>query len=168
MSNRKGIETLGMPIGTASHRLRKILLFQQLKKHKENICVRCGLEIETVEELSVEHIKPWEGISAELFWDLDNIAFSHMKACVARRRQWLNSFKEGKPCKRCGIVYPPCALDLHHRDRKEKTFNIGQGSFRFGRERLLEEIAKCDLLCSNCHRIIEFQFRGEWVFKSVS
>lgn len=79
MGNRKAVETLGMPHGTAANRLRKMLLFRQLKKHNENVCVRCSEEIETVDELSVEHIKPWEGISAELFWDLDNVAFSHMK-----------------------------------------------------------------------------------------
>lgn len=87
MSNRKAVETLGMPTGTASHRLRKMLLFRQLKKHNENICVRCGKEIETVDELSVEHIKPWEGISADLFWDLDNVAFSHMRCNVPHTRK---------------------------------------------------------------------------------
>ncbi len=85
MANRKAVETLGMPQGTASNRLRKMLLFRQLKKHNENICVRCEKEIEIVDELSVEHIKPWEGISAELFWDLDNVAFSHMKCNIPHR-----------------------------------------------------------------------------------
>jgi hypothetical protein len=79
MSNEKKTATLGMPHGTASNRLRKMLLFRQLKKHRENVCVRCNKEIETVEELSVEHIKPWEGVSSELFWDLNNIAFSHSR-----------------------------------------------------------------------------------------
>jgi len=82
MANRKATETLGMPQGTASGRLRKMLLFRQLKKHNENICVRCNKAIDAVEELSVEHIKPWEGISADLFWDLDNVAFSHMRCNV--------------------------------------------------------------------------------------
>jgi 5-methylcytosine-specific restriction endonuclease McrA len=87
MANRKASETLGMPPGTASNRLRKMLLFRQLKKHNENTCVRCEKEIETVEELSVEHIKPWEGISANLFWDLDNVAFSHMRCNVPHTRR---------------------------------------------------------------------------------
>ncbi len=78
MSNKKKNDTLGMPHGTATGRLRKLVLFRQLEKHKENVCVRCGKTIETADELSTEHIKPWEGISAELFWDLNNIAFSHL------------------------------------------------------------------------------------------
>ena len=111
MGNRKAAETLGMPHGTAAGRLRKMLLFRQLKKHQENICVRCNKEIETVDELSVEHIKPWEGISADLFWDLDNVAFSHMKCNVPHTRRggeprrlicpegmgWCNSHKKFLP-----------------------------------------------------------------------
>jgi len=68
-----------MPQGTAMNRLRKMVLFRQLKKYGDNICTRCEKEIETVGELSIEHVKPWEGRSAELFWDMDNIAFSHLK-----------------------------------------------------------------------------------------
>lgn len=79
MSNKKKSDTLGMPHGTAGGRLRKNILFHLLKKLNENVCVRCKNLIETVDELSIEHIKPWEGISAELFWDLNNIAFSHMR-----------------------------------------------------------------------------------------
>ncbi len=77
-SNIRKAATLGMPHGTATNRLRKIVLFHLLKKHNENHCFRCNKPIETVEDLSIEHKKPWEGISAELFWDLGNIAFSHL------------------------------------------------------------------------------------------
>lgn len=79
MSNQKKNDTLGMPHGTASARLRKIILFDLLRRHNENMCVRCQQPILLIEELSIEHIKPWEGRSAELFWDLKNIAFSHTR-----------------------------------------------------------------------------------------
>lgn len=69
---------LGMPIGTASNRLRKALLFDALKRHEENICYRCGTEILAVEDLSVDHKKPWLHVSSALFWDIDNIAYSHL------------------------------------------------------------------------------------------
>lgn len=77
-SNEKKAATLGMPHGTATNRLRKNILFHLLKKHDENRCFRCEGLIESVEDLSVEHKRPWEGISAELFWDLENVAFSHL------------------------------------------------------------------------------------------
>lgn len=77
-SNEKKSETLGMPHGTATHRLRKNILFHLLRKHGENYCFKCNELIEAVDDLSIEHKKPWEGISAELFWDLQNVAFSHL------------------------------------------------------------------------------------------
>ena len=77
-SNENKNRTLGMPHGTAANRLRKNILFHLLKKHGENCCFKCNEASEVVEDLSIEHKKPWEGISAELFWDLENIAFSHL------------------------------------------------------------------------------------------
>jgi hypothetical protein len=78
---------LGMPRGTAANRLRKMVLFDVLKRHNENICVRCKKSIEAVEELSIEHVKPWEGADTALFWDLQNIAFSHLSCnCSSTRR----------------------------------------------------------------------------------
>ena len=77
-SNRRKAATLGMPHGTANNRLRKILLFDCLKRLKENYCFKCKEPIVIVDDLSIEHKKPWEGISAELYWDLENIAFSHL------------------------------------------------------------------------------------------
>lgn len=71
-------QLLGMSHGAAASRLRKMVLFRQLKKYGDNVCVRCKSSIENIDQLSLEHIEPWEGRSAELFWDLDNIAFSHM------------------------------------------------------------------------------------------
>lgn len=70
-------ELLGMDPGTAATRLRLMILFHVLERHDENVCYRCGGIIATYKELSIEHIEPWEGRSAELFWDLENIAFSH-------------------------------------------------------------------------------------------
>jgi hypothetical protein len=70
---------LGLPHGTAAGRLRKMILFHLLQKHGENVCFQCAEPIETVDELSIEHKQPWEGISLELYWSMDNIAFSHLR-----------------------------------------------------------------------------------------
>jgi hypothetical protein len=78
---------LGMPRGTAANRLRKLVLFDVLKRHKENICYRCNQEIETADALSIEHKQPWEHVDAALFWDLTNIAFSHLICNVKAARK---------------------------------------------------------------------------------
>ena len=77
-SSQKKSLFLGMPHGTAASRLRKMVLHEVLTRHGENRCYRCGEAIESVDELSVEHKQPWEGKSVDLFWDLTNIAFSHI------------------------------------------------------------------------------------------
>ena len=76
---------LGMPHGTASHRLRKLVLFHVLLRHGENVCFRCSQKIETAGELSIEHKQPWEGVDVELFWSMDNIAFSHLNCNLPHR-----------------------------------------------------------------------------------
>jgi hypothetical protein len=43
-------------------------------------------------------------------------------------------------------------MDFDHRDEKEKSFIIS-GSYNRKKEVLLKEIKKCDIICSNCHRI---------------
>ncbi len=53
-----------------------------------------------------------------------------------------------------------CLL-FHHRDRSQKEFTIGN-IIRNGvsLETLQREIAKCDVLCANCHSVIEQQKRN--------
>ena len=54
-------------------------------------------------------------------------------------------------CVKCGEKDPAC-LDFHHRDGKiNKEGHIGEIR-RFSIRRILAEIAKCDVLCANCHR----------------
>lgn len=69
---------LGMPFGTAQGRLRKLILFQLVQETGKDICFRCNQKIESVNNLSIEHKIPWFNNSPKLFWDLNNIAFSHL------------------------------------------------------------------------------------------
>lgn len=59
---------------------------------------------------------------------------------------------KNRPCMDCGIKYPHYVMDLDHRDDAEKVAVVSDYSKGFGKKRLLEEIAKCDVVCSNCHR----------------
>lgn len=53
-------------------------------------------------------------------------------------------------CTDCGRVFPPCAMDFDH-VRGDKRFNIADAWMR-GKGALHGELAKCELVCSNCHR----------------
>ena len=69
-------------------------------------------------------------------------------------RTWIEEQKS-KPCKQCGGKFPTYVMEFHHRESSKKEFMIGHGRGRT-REAVIKEIAKCDLLCANCHRIIEY------------
>jgi len=67
-----------------------------------------------------------------------------------RKTYLVNMFGGG--CQKCG--YNEClrALSFHHRDRNLKKFCVNYKSLQSSNwETILEEVAKCDLLCLNCH-----------------
>lgn len=79
--------------------------------------------------------------------------FARNDRAVERLRAFLRELKS-RPCTDCKRSYPPCVMDFDHRDPALKTAQVGQLINRYGsKKRLLEEIAKCDLLCANCHRL---------------
>lgn len=57
------------------------------------------------------------------------------------------------PCMDCKVKYPSFVMDFDHRDPKVKSFTIGKSVSSISFAALLREIAKCDVVCSNCHRI---------------
>jgi hypothetical protein len=74
---------LGMPFGTAANKLRKNLLFSLAEKLGLTVCFRCGYKINSPAELSIDHKVDWLHQGPELFWDLENVAFSH-RVCNTR------------------------------------------------------------------------------------
>ena len=93
--NEKKSKQLGMPLGTATAKLRKMVLFTILSKHKENYCYRCGQEITSCDDLSMEHKIAWLDNDPDLFWDLDNIAFSHLNCNIKDRRMRARNLVHG-------------------------------------------------------------------------
>lgn len=50
---------LGMPYGTATSKLRKMIMFDLAKELGLLVCYRCGGPINTVEEFSIDHKEAW-------------------------------------------------------------------------------------------------------------
>ena len=63
----------------------------------------------------------------------------------------------GGKCSRCGYSKYPEVLEFHHKDPKQKDFNLSSKGHCRSWERVKAEIAKCDLLCANCHREIHVE-----------
>ena len=84
---------------------------------------------------------------------------THKKQEAAYHKKSLEAFVKYKRtlrCKRCGLVGKkfPFLLDFHHRNPVNKKFSISIKGRLFPAKKVLDEIAKCDVYCSNCHRII--------------
>lgn len=106
--NKKHIQ-LGIPSGTASNRLKKLIMFNLLKQLNKNFCHQCGSEIESEDQLSIEHKVPWLDSENPVknFFDLQNIAFSHHSCnCSAARRPnhghpSFRAYNAGCRCEKC-------------------------------------------------------------------
>ncbi|MGH2718466.1 MAG: hypothetical protein ACRDJU_07795, partial [Actinomycetota bacterium] len=61
------------------------------------------------------------------------------------------------PCMDCGQIYPFFVMDFDHRDRSQKEALISEYVNRICKAPPLAEMAKCDVVCSNCHRIRTYQ-----------
>ncbi len=68
--------------------------------------------------------------------------------------------KLGGKCTKCGLTHHPAVYDFHHLDPKTKEIGIGS-MITYKISRLEEELAKCILVCANCHR--EIHFGEEWL-----
>lgn len=71
-----------------------------------------------------------------------------------KRKEEAVAYLGGK-CLDCSGVFPTVAFDFHHEDPSEKEGHPSWFLNKSG-ERWKEELAKCVLLCANCHRIRHF------------
>jgi hypothetical protein len=69
------------------------------------------------------------------------------------RRAMLAEIKQERGCIDCGYNTHAVALDFDHRPGTEKLFNISRQGLFLTWEKVLAEIAKCDVRCANCHRV---------------
>jgi len=121
-SNEKKNRLLGEPYGTANSKLKKILLFDLAKRLDEDFCYRCGIKISSLEEFSIEHKQSWMYADnpIQMFYSLDNIAFSHIDCNVKagiRPNKKYSSVKERKAAE-FGRYYQKKSEQVLERKRK--------------------------------------------------
>lgn len=115
----------------------------------EKTCTYCG-ETKPVGRFVVNTKRRLAGITAQCK-DCENARFAAKRAELARR---VNALKEGKPCTDCGGIYPPVCLDFDHLPQFQKRLGVARmvGTCRSWAA-IEAEIAKCELVCANCHRL---------------
>ena len=77
-------------------------------------------------------------------------AYNHK---VGRERRLRAVQELGGRCVKCGFERFSCALDIHHKNPSEKDPNF-RSMRGWSWEHILPELAKCVLLCKNCHAAV--------------
>lgn len=83
-------------------------------------------------------------------------------AIHAEKTRYLQQLKLERGCADCGLKVPyPEVYDFDHRPGVEKVGDVSRLKMSSSMAALVAEIAKCDVVCANCHRIRTFK-RGDW------
>lgn len=78
---------------------------------------------------------------------------------IKEARAYIRSLKTDKLCSDCQRPFPFYVFDFDHREPGKKVRNLASIRLSdgfFTTEDIDKEVAKCDLVCSNCHRIRTF------------
>ena len=121
-----------MPISTANSRLRKMLLYKYLRICGEHICYRCSLPIEDIDELSIEHKDAWlnNPQGRKLFFDLDNISFSHRVCNSSAGKTYKNGIHPSKGQISVRRIVAPKGMSWCGRGKHfEPTINFGKDKY---------------------------------------
>ena len=135
------------------HNTKKIHHSQPITTDSERYCPRCK-----------------KSHSLNEFYSRRGIKYSsvYCKSCTnLQTTERQRKFKEicvqhkGGKCEICNYNKCITALEFHHKDPSQKDFNISQSRLhKLGKE-LFDELDKCILVCSNCHREIHHKIHQE-------
>ena len=76
------------------------------------------------------------------------------------RRDFLNKYKADRGCLLCNEKRAPCLI-FHHRDPSKKKYGINIiATHLYSDKIIIEELAKCDVICANCHRALHAKDNG--------
>ena len=125
-------------------------------------------------------MKPCKGCGESLpfdaFYKNVNMRDGHVNWCkpcmIARHRDGvrarsrallaeIQAIKLDRGCADCGYASHPAALEFDHLPGHKKEHRIAQLSNGAKREKILAEMAKCEVVCANCHRIRTAERRAD-------
>lgn len=147
-------QRLGRGDATVRHWLAKYGLETQSTVRRRNGKAARTAGLLTMRDVCVHH-------GETEFWLEGRGAFrcsACRKEAVAKRRRRVKEIlvkEAGGACAICGYDKWIGALQFHHRDPREKEFEISGRGLTRSLERARNEARKCVLLCSNCHAEVE-------------
>ncbi len=92
---------------------------------------------------------------------------THYNKCSKNKQKLLDANFQASVCHKCGYAKNIVALDFHHKNRKNKSFTIGNMGNCGDFEKILKESKKCILLCRNCHALLHSDMNKFKKFKDA-
>lgn len=80
------------------------------------------------------------------------------RECMRARRDMIQAIKLERGCKDCGYKAHAEALDFDHTCPQEKKAAVSRIK-TLSLEKLRSEMAKCEVVCANCHRVRTYRRR---------
>lgn len=75
------------------------------------------------------------------------------------KANWFFEYKSTLKCSKCGENHPAC-IQFHHTDPSLKENDISSMvNAGYNKDRIIEEINKCEIVCANCHFKLHWQER---------
>ena len=127
-------------------------------------CNECNCELiigETTTEARIKH-RSYICLACFNTWRKEwNKKTGYDKRRGVKGKKTSDRLKTSIGCAECGYIKNPLALEWHHVNGKESEYiNItGDTVGHYSSQRIADEIAKCVLLCCNCHKILTINER---------
>lgn len=111
--------------------------------------------------LSNFRLRKYSNGKTHRLWKCKSCYADNKKSRREEIRQWFVEYKQTLACADCGVA-DHRVLEFHHRDKSTKEGKISDWVTKGikSKENILVEIAKCDVLCANCHRILHYEERN--------
>ena len=128
-------------------------------------CLKCGVEKE------LDEFHRWHRMDGRQPWCKScrraYDAAYHQRVRARRKEQkrrnklaflqWYRELKESLPCADCGQRVHHAALQFDHLPGSDKRGDVGHLMRHSSQRLILDEIAKCEPVCANCHAIRTFE-----------
>lgn len=135
------------------------------------ICTKCR-NSKSIDSFSLnkKRKKGYQTWCKECIKDYDHLRHQRDKEKIALRKAierkkrveennfLLFEYFKDKKCKICGETNQ-LLFEFHHRNSKEKEYNISEIMYTKIWKNIQKEIKKCDILCCSCHRLLTMKER---------
>jgi hypothetical protein len=105
-------------------------------------------DLEARRKYNREYQREWYKKNRDLHIRRVYVSTSKRRALLLQR---INELRD-RPCADCGVRYPPYVMDFDHIVGEKVDDVCAMRRRMMDWDKIVAEIAKCDVVCSNCHR----------------